>query len=793
MRSFVGWALPAARMRAGIFGALVALLAVCAMAPAAANAAAIDNVGTDFWLGFPSNYDNFPTLTIFISGEEATSGTVAIPGLGFSSNFTVTPGAVTSVVVPAGAQMPGRGTSVQNNGIHVTALKDVSVYGLNQEPFTTDAYLGLPVDALGTSYTVLAWGPGISGGSEFSVVATQDETTVTITPSVDAQGHLAGIPFNITLDKGRQYQLGAASGNLDLTGTRVAADKPVAVFAGHQCANIPSTGYSACDHVVEQMPPESAWGTSFLTVPLKTRSGGDTFEVVAIQAGTEVRVNGTLVATLGAGQRYSQIISGQGQIESTKPILVAQYANSSSFDNAVSDPFEMIVPPKEQYQKSYTVTTPASGFSGNFVNIIAPAASVGAIKVDGTIVPAASFTPIGTTGFSGAQVTIAAGSHTVTGNGQPFGVFTYGFGNYDSYGYAGGLSLAPVATVSSVALSPDTATNPHNTQDCVKATITDSANARVPGVRVDFTVTGVNPMTGSSNADSNGEATYCYTGTNSGSDSIKAAVGQLNSSAVSKTWTDSAAVANDDEFTIDEDAGASSLAVLGNDTDADNDAIHVTGIGGAHEHGTATFTDGGISYTPDANYCGTDSLTYSVTGGDTATVALTITCVDDPAVANDDEATVDEDSADNAFQVLGNDSDADGDAIEITDVGDPDHGTTAIVDDTVTYTPDANFCGDDSFTYTVDGGDTATVSVTVTCVDDPAVANDDEATVDEDSTDNAFQVLGNDTDADGDPIEITDVGDPDHGTTAIVDDTVTYTPDANYLRRRHLHVHRDRR
>ena len=89
----------------------------------------------------------------------------------------------------------------------------------------------------------------------------------------------------------------------------------------------------------------------------------------------------------------------------------------------------------------------------------------------------------------------------------------------------------------------------------------------------------------------------------------------------------------------------------------------------------------------------------------------------------------------------------------------------------------------------MDGGDTATVSVTVTCVDDPAVANDDEATVDEDSTDNAFQVLGNDTDADGDAIEITDVGDPDHGTTAIVDDTVTYTPDANYLRRRHLHVH----
>ena len=83
--------------------------------------------------------------------------------------------------------------------------------------------------------------------------------------------------------------------------------------------------------------------------------------------------------------------------------------------------------------------------------------------------------------------------------------------------------------------------------------------------------------------------------------------------------------------------------------------------------------------------------------------------------------------------LLGNDTDVEGDPITITGASDPANGATSFTAADVTYTPGPNFCGTDSFTYTVNGGDTATVTVTVTCVNDAPVANDDSRTVGEDS------------------------------------------------------------
>jgi hypothetical protein len=150
----------------------------------------------------------------------------------------------------------------------------------------------------------------------------------------------------------------------------------------------------------------------------------------------------------------------------------------------------MHVPPFEQFQTGYTVSTPASGFRLNFINLIARNSAVGAISLDGTPIPASEFTPIGSSGFSGAQIDASVGSHTLTGDGQPFGAFVYGFDSFDSYGYPGGLSLAPIASVQNIALSPATATRLVGTDHCATATVTDQNGGRLPGVRVDFTVTG---------------------------------------------------------------------------------------------------------------------------------------------------------------------------------------------------------------------------------------------------------------------------------------------------------------
>ena len=367
---------------------VICLLAIVTV-PQNLYAAQLDSKGTDFWLMFNGNLGT-PELTLFITGDTATSGTVSIPGLAFTSPFTVTPGTVTSVIIPSSAQVT-TSDSIGNLGIHVVSAAEVTVYGLNRIQATTDAFLGLPTDILGTEYINLGYkNTDIVNASQFGIVATQNSTAVTITPTVTTGSRTAGVPYLITLNQGQTYQLrNTNSAPADLTGSIIQSDKPIAVFGGHQCANIPNGNTFACDHVVEQLPPTSTWGQAFLTVPLATRINGDTFRVLASQNGTEVRINGSLVVTLNRGQFYEQIIVGQSEISTTKPVLVAQYSNGTTFDSVTSDPFQILIPPKEQFLASYTVTTPATGFSINFINIVAPNAIVGAINLDGSAIPSA--------------------------------------------------------------------------------------------------------------------------------------------------------------------------------------------------------------------------------------------------------------------------------------------------------------------------------------------------------------------------------------------------------------------
>ncbi len=514
-------------------GLLSGLLLGSVGVPAASAATNLDSLGTDFWLAFPGNITT-PVLTLFITGPTATTGTVAAPGVAFSATFTVTPGTVTSVIVPSSLDIQTSDT-VGNLGIHVTSADEVTVYGLNRRLASTDAYLGLPTDILGTEYLVQGYkNSNIVNGTEFAIVAAQDTTLVTINPTVTTDGHTAGTPYNVTLNAGQTYQLrNTGPAPADLSGSIVTANKPVAVFGGHECANIPA-GFTFCDHIVEEMTPTATWGKSFVTEPLATRTG-DTFRFLADTDTTTVNVNGVFAATLNRGQLFEQILTPASVITSDKPILVTQYSNSTSFDNVTSDPFEVVVPPFEQFLNSYTVTTPATGFLINYINVVAPTASVGTVKLDGVVVPGASFTAIGSSTFSGAQLAVGLGSHTLDG-AQPFGVTVYGFAEADSYGYPGGLSLAPVATVTSLVLTPEVATNPVNTEHCLTATVKDQNGVAVVGVRVDFTVTGVNPTSGFANTIADGTAPFCYTGTNTGDDSIGAAVGTISDTAI-KHWT----------------------------------------------------------------------------------------------------------------------------------------------------------------------------------------------------------------------------------------------------------------
>ena len=196
----------------------------------------------------------------------------------------------------------------------------------------------------------------------------------------------------------------------------------------------------------------------------------------------------------------------------------------------------MLIPPFEQFLNKYTVTTPATGFATNFINVVAPNSAVGSTTLDGVAIPAAAFTAIGSSGFSGAQRPVALGSHTL-GGPSPFGAFMYGFASFDSYGYPGGLALGQVASVTNIVLTPPTSTAPVNTSSCVTATVADQFGAPLSGIRVDFTVAGPNARTGFVFTDAAGLAQFCYVGTTAGTDSISGAVGTVVSNTVSKTWT----------------------------------------------------------------------------------------------------------------------------------------------------------------------------------------------------------------------------------------------------------------
>ena len=155
---------------------------------------------------------------------------------------------------------------------------------------------------------------------------------------------------------------------------------------------------------------------------------------------------------------------------------------------------------------------------------------------------------------------------------------------------------------------------------------------------------------------------------------------------------------------------------------------------------------------------------------DEVSFEIQILPVNDPPVANDDTATVDEDSVTGLF-VTANDTDVDGASRHVVAVSDPAHGTASTAVDGAVYEPDPDFYGTDTFTYTVsdgDGGqDTATVTVTVDPINDAPLADDDTATLPEDAFATLIPVLVGDTDVDGDTLHVVEASNGFKGTVTI--------------------------
>ena len=117
----------------------------------------------------------------------------------------------------------------------------------------------------------------------------------------------------------------------DLTGSKVTSNKPISVFSGNECANVPRNK-RYCDHLVEHIPPTNTWGMRFITAPLRGRTSGDYFRILSANDSTAIRINGRLVKTLDEGRWMEiNVPSSQYQfIETSNPCLLVQFSKSST-------------------------------------------------------------------------------------------------------------------------------------------------------------------------------------------------------------------------------------------------------------------------------------------------------------------------------------------------------------------------------------------------------------------------------------------------------------------------------
>jgi hypothetical protein len=208
--------------------------------------------------------------------------------------------------------------------------------------------------------------------------------------------------------------------------------------------------------------------------------------------------------------------------------------------------------------------------------------------------------------------------------------------------------------------------------------------------------------------------------------------------------------------TVEEDSSVTFYPLWGA-TDHDGDTLVVTGVTGIL-HGTVVVNpDSSVTYTPDADWNGTEILSVAVSDGTNSvagTATVTVVPVNDPPVAGDDAFAVPEDSPGVTLDLFANDGDVDGDTLAVTTLIPATlvNGTlTPLGGGRYTYIPAADFDGSESFTYTVADGnggtDGATVTITIVPAPDAPRPGDDAVTVDEDGTVD-FVVLTNDTDPD---------------------------------------------
>lgn len=459
--------------------------------------------GTEFWIAIPPNEEaGYPVigLEIYIASAFDTEVTVFDAATGTRYKKTVKKGEIRTLSDTRdetnwlwevrNAELP------EYMGIQLTSKKPIGVYVINSKVYSSDGYLAIPTKLWGTDYRAISYYDfkeirDWAGG--FVVVAKEDSTEVTIDlkgvgendgKTIGGRKINTGQPITVTLNEGQTYMVqgdGATRALFDMTGSHITSSKPVGLIGFHQRTTMPNLlmNGNGRNHLVEMLPPVSAWGKTYTTVELSREHNGpgrgDMFRVIAAEPSTLVtyqyfdkttkaKLGGSAFMLENAGdfkdvaQSADPIALPEGTSvwTSEKPIFVMQYSCSSSWDgDHTLDPFMLNVTPVEQFAKQSILQQPTlTAFSKHRLNLIVQADTsspdliddLKSLNIDG--VPCWSdpraYSPTllsnripGTDLYwTSIDFGTEASSHVITGNGNvAFGGYIYGYGQTDAYGW----------------------------------------------------------------------------------------------------------------------------------------------------------------------------------------------------------------------------------------------------------------------------------------------------------------------------------------------------------------------
>jgi hypothetical protein len=349
--------------------------------------------------------------------------------------------------------------------------RPTQVLGIVWERGTSDIFMSFPFPKtsslrfIGVSVPTSEWVFIYRLTGFVYVVAEHDDTQVHIKPSVECQiknngESVSSEQIEHTLSGNTRLEI---TSHADLTGTEIISNKPVVVYSGHSCGNVP-VNVSGCDQLVEQIPPVHSLGREFIVSAFERRSRGDYIKMVAA-------FNGTTISLYCGGYQvdyqlnalenrfHFMKVSSSCYINATKPILIAQFSVGTPWSEDGGDPSMAILPHVDQFLSAITFLAPEiCGISGynHFVNIYYKgqrghqhrqkhtahdiSSVVNDITLDGSPIMTDDIFPIVAPNpnapYFVAKVPINPGVHHISANSGSIAAIIYGANKFEYYSYS---------------------------------------------------------------------------------------------------------------------------------------------------------------------------------------------------------------------------------------------------------------------------------------------------------------------------------------------------------------------